>query len=99
MASTTGWPSWGTLRGDQRALIAARLATRKVGGITPIGAISQAEAAALVKVSKRQVQRVTQVRKAAVPELVKAVERDGVSLSAAAAARRGASREDALGSL
>jgi hypothetical protein len=52
--------------------------------LSPIGETSQADAAKLLNVGKRSVERAVDVRDKAVPELVEKVERGEVSVSAAA---------------
>jgi N6-adenosine-specific RNA methylase IME4 len=71
---------------SQRAMVAAKLATLKRGDNqhSPIGETSQTKAAALLNVGKRSVERAAEVRDRGAPELVKAVERGEVSVSAAA---------------
>ena len=70
---------------SQRAMVAARLATMKSGARTdlaPIGGRSQPEAAKLLNVSTRSVQRARVVLKVAKPEDVAAVERGERTLHA-----------------
>jgi hypothetical protein len=71
---------------EQRGMIAARLATMKKGQNqhSPNGETSQAKAAELLKVSKRRVERSHEVIAKGVPDLVDAVERRDVKVSAAA---------------
>jgi N6-adenosine-specific RNA methylase IME4/ParB-like chromosome segregation protein Spo0J len=72
---------------SQRAMVAARLATLKQGArtdISPIGEMSQADAAGLLKVGKRTVERAREVLNQGAPALVHAVEQGRVSVSAAA---------------
>lgn len=75
---------------SQRAMVAAKLANMKVGGkeanasIEAIGAVSQYDAATLLNVSRSGVQRAKEVIDEGAPELVAAVERGEVSVSAAA---------------
>jgi N6-adenosine-specific RNA methylase IME4 len=72
---------------SQRAMVAAKLATLGQGARTdlaPIGAKSQEEAADLLNVSRRSTQRAREVQEQGTPELVHAVERGEVSVSAAA---------------
>jgi ParB-like chromosome segregation protein Spo0J len=72
---------------SQRAMIAARLATMAQGArtdLSPIGEKSQAQAAELLNVGKRSVERAKKVREHGTPELQAAVERGEVSVSAAA---------------
>lgn len=74
------------LNESQRALVAAKLANLPEGRpseTAPIGAVSQTDAAGLLNVSRRAVQRASKVQKAA-PGLRQAVERGAVSVSAAA---------------
>jgi hypothetical protein len=73
---------------EQRGMIAARLATMRQGArtdLSPNGETSQAKAAELLKVSKRRVERSHEVIEKGVPDLVDAVERRDVKVSAAAA--------------
>jgi N6-adenosine-specific RNA methylase IME4 len=75
------------LNDAQRAMVAAKLATLKHGGDrskSPIGDLSQQQAADLLNVSKRTVERAVEVRDHGTPELQCAVELGGVSISAAA---------------
>jgi len=67
-------------------MIAARLATMRQGDNqhSPNGETSQAKAAELLKVSKRRVERSHEVIEKGVPDLVDAVERHDVKVSAAA---------------
>jgi N6-adenosine-specific RNA methylase IME4 len=71
---------------SQRAMVAAKLATLKRGDNqhSPIGETSQARAAEVLNVGKRSVERAADVREHGAPELVHAVERGAVSVSAAA---------------
>jgi N6-adenosine-specific RNA methylase IME4 len=72
---------------SQRAMVAAKLATLKQGArtdISPTGEMSQADAAELLNVGKRSVERAADVRDRGAPELQQAVERGEVSVSAAA---------------
>jgi ParB-like chromosome segregation protein Spo0J len=71
---------------SQRAMVAAKLATLKLGDNqhAPIGAPSQEKAADLLNVGRRSVQRAREVQEQGAPELVQAVERGVVSVSAAA---------------
>jgi N6-adenosine-specific RNA methylase IME4/ParB-like chromosome segregation protein Spo0J len=72
---------------SQRAMVAAKLATLKQGArtdLSPIGEMSQVEAATLLNVGKRSVERATEVRTHGAAELVQAVERGDVSVTAAA---------------
>src|SRR5436190_18430105 len=71
---------------SQRAMVAAKLATLKRGDNqhSPIGETSQARAAELLNVGKRSVERAADVREHGAPELIRAVETDEVSVSAAA---------------
>jgi hypothetical protein len=71
---------------SQRAVIAARLATMKQGArtdLSPAGEISQAKAATLLHIGKRSVERGRAVLDHGVPDLVAAVERGDVAVSAA----------------
>jgi ParB-like chromosome segregation protein Spo0J len=78
---------------SQRAMVAARLAnlkpqdTLRRGPVPPIGGtgVTEAQAARLLNVGERTVQRARKVQENGVPELVAAVERGEVSVSAAAA--------------
>jgi N6-adenosine-specific RNA methylase IME4 len=71
---------------SQRAMVAARIATLPKGANqhSPIGEPSQAEAADMLNVGKRSVERAREVLEEGAPELVSAVERGAVSVSAAA---------------
>lgn len=72
---------------SQRAMIAAKLATLKQGArtdIAPIEAVSQVQAADLLKVSRTSVQRAHIVREHGVPDLVAAVEKGIVRVATAA---------------
>ena len=72
---------------SQRAMVAAKLATMKQGArtdLSPIGEMSQAKAAELLNVGKRSVERAADVRESGAPELLRAVERGEVSVTAAA---------------
>lgn len=73
---------------SQRAMVASRLAKMRQGARTdlaPIGAKSQDEAASMLSVGRRSVQRAHEVLRRGVPELVAAVEQGKVTVSAAAA--------------
>ena len=75
------------LNDAQRAMVAAKLATLKHGGDrskSPIGDLNQQQAADLLNVSKRTVERAVEVRDHGTPELQRAVELGGLSISAAA---------------
>jgi ParB-like chromosome segregation protein Spo0J len=75
------------LDASQRAMIAAKLATMRQGertDLAQIQATSQPEAAALLNVSRSSVQAAKRVLDAGRPELVEAVERGTVKVSAAA---------------
>src|SRR5262249_21634106 len=74
------------LNESQRAMVAAKLATLKRGDNqhSPVGETSQAQAAELLNVGKRSVERAKEVREHGTPELRAAVERGQVSVSAAA---------------
>jgi hypothetical protein len=75
------------LNESQRAMVAAKLANLPHGGDrskSPNGGLPQADAAKLMNVSKRSVERARKVTKHGVPELTKAVERGEVKVSAAA---------------
>jgi hypothetical protein len=71
---------------SQRAMVAAKLANLPRGSNphAPIGATSDAVAATLLNVGERSVERAKTVQREAVPEIVKAVEKGDVSVSAAA---------------
>jgi N6-adenosine-specific RNA methylase IME4/ParB-like chromosome segregation protein Spo0J len=72
---------------SQRAMVAAKLATLKQGArtdLSPIGEMSQGQAAALLNVGKRSVERAAEVRDHGAAELIHAVERGAVSVPAAA---------------
>ena len=70
----------------QRAMVAAKLATLPKGSNqhAPNGAPSQDKAAELLNVARRSVQRAREVQERGAAELVSAVERGAVSVSAAA---------------
>ena len=75
------------LNESQRAMVAAKLATLSHGGDrskSPIGDLTQQQAADLLNVGKRCVERATEVRDHGATELQQAVERGQVSVSAAA---------------
>src|SRR5262245_41403935 len=75
------------LNESQRAMCAAKLATMKQGArtdLSPIGETSQAEAANLLNVAKRSVERAIIVRDSGYPDLVRLVELGGMAVSAAA---------------
>ena len=74
---------------SQRAMVAARLANLRDGQrktASPIGerAVSQADAAKMLTVGKRSVERAVEVRDQGAPDLIAAVDRGKVSVSAAA---------------
>jgi N6-adenosine-specific RNA methylase IME4/ParB-like chromosome segregation protein Spo0J len=72
---------------SQRAMVAAKLATLRQGArtdLSPIGEMSQQQAADLLNIGKRSVERATEVRDHGAPELQRAVEQGKVSVSAAA---------------
>lgn len=71
---------------NQRAMAAARLATMRRGSNqhSPIGETSQANAAKILNVSKRAVERATVVQKQGAPQLRRAVEQGSLALSTAA---------------
>lgn len=72
---------------SQRAMVAGRLAKMPRGArtdIAPIGAMSDAEAAVMLNVGERSVERAKVVERDGTPELVAAVEHGDVSVSAAA---------------
>jgi len=75
------------LNESQRAMVAAKLATMPRGRPrknAEISAISQSDAARLLRVDRRTVQHATAVRDKGVPELAQRVERGEVSVSVAA---------------
>jgi ParB-like chromosome segregation protein Spo0J len=75
------------LNDDQRAMIAARLATMRQGArtdLSPNRGRSQAAAAKELNVAKRRVERAASLRKHASPELVKAVEAGKITVGKAA---------------
>jgi len=76
------------LNESQRAIVAAKIATMKQGertDLSPNGEkLSQGEAADLLNVGKRTVERANEVIKAGTPELIEKVESGKVSVSAAA---------------
>lgn len=79
------------LNESQRGMIAARIATMKQGARTDLASIdakSQSQAAELLNVSRPTVQRARQVLEHGDQELVQAVERGEISVSAAAEAAR-----------
>jgi N6-adenosine-specific RNA methylase IME4/ParB-like chromosome segregation protein Spo0J len=72
---------------SQRAMVAANLANMKSGARTDLAQIcarSQDDVATLLNVSRRSVQSAAAVRERGAPELIRAVEADKVSVSAAA---------------
>lgn len=71
---------------SQRAMVAAKIAKMRQGArtdLSPIGEKSQAEAADLLNVGKRSVERATEIMEHGVPQLRDAVERGEASVSAA----------------
>jgi hypothetical protein len=75
------------LNESQRGMIAAKLATLRHGvkkSDAPIGASDQSEAADMLKVGRRTVQRARTVQLHGVPELIEAVESGRVKLTPAA---------------
>lgn len=76
---------------SQRAMVADKIATLKKGrpeenaSIDAFNSITQSQAAEMMNVSRKSVQRARVVRERGVPELAAAVESGNVSLSAAAA--------------
>jgi ParB-like chromosome segregation protein Spo0J len=75
------------LNESQRSMVADKLATLKQGArtdLSPIGEMSQEQAASLLNVGKRSVERARVVRDQGADELVAAVEQGKVSVSAAA---------------
>jgi ParB-like chromosome segregation protein Spo0J len=76
------------LSANQRALVAAKFANLSGGRPSKTArkqAVTQSDAAALLKVGRTTVQGARQVLDRGVPELVAAVERDAIKISAAAA--------------
>lgn len=71
---------------SQRAMISARIATMERGDNqhAPIGACSQEEAAELLSVARRSVQRAAKVLDEGTPELIAAVDSGEIKVSAAA---------------
>lgn len=70
----------------QRAMIASKVATMKQGArtdLSPIGGMSQAEAAKALSVGKRSVERAVQISAKAEPEVVAAVQTGDMSLNEA----------------
>ena len=81
---------------SQRAMVAAKLATLKQGArtdLSPIGEMSQAQAAEMLNVGKRSVERAVIVREKGTPELAEAVEQGQVPVSAAAQMAKKSARE------
>ena len=75
------------LNESQRAMVAAKLATLKQGArtdLSPIGEMSQSDAAGLLNVGKRSVERAREVLDGGSPRLIHVVEGGYVSVSAAA---------------
>lgn len=75
------------LNESQRAMVAARLATMGEGRpkeTAPIGAVSQPEAADLLNIARRSVQRARVVLDDGTPELIAAVEQGHIAVSQAA---------------
>lgn len=75
------------LDASQRSMIAGKLATMPQGArtdIAPIGAMSQEDAAELLGVGRRSVQRAVQVQNKGAPELAAAVEAGQMAVSVAA---------------
>lgn len=71
---------------SQRAMVAAKLATLsegRPGKTAPIGAVSQDEAAEMLNVSRRNVQRATRIQNNATQQLIQAVEKGKVTVNAA----------------
>ncbi len=71
-------------------MVAARIATLTHGGDrskSPIGDLKQAEAADLLNVGKRSVERARVILEDGTPELIEAVERDEIAVSQAARPR------------
>ncbi len=70
---------------SQRSMIATKLANMNEGHPTaPIGAVSQSEAASMLNISRRSVQRAKTVVQLGIPELQEAVTQGEVSVSKAA---------------
>lgn len=72
---------------SQRAMVAARIANMRQGArtdLSPIGEKSQADAAMILNVGKRSVERARTVQERAAPEVVEAVDRGDIAVSAAA---------------
>jgi N6-adenosine-specific RNA methylase IME4 len=88
------------LNESQRAFVAAKLANLGEGRpekTAPIGAVSQADAADRLAVSRRSVQRAAEVQDHGVPELQRAVETGKLSVSQAAiACRLSQDRQEAI---
>jgi len=77
------------LKESQRAMVAAKIATMSQGArtdLSPIDETSQENAAALLNVGKRSVERAAKVLNRGTPDLVEKVERGEVSVSVSAAA-------------
>jgi hypothetical protein len=75
------------LNESQRGMVAARLATLKQGArtdLSPIGEMSQQQAATLFKIGKRSVERANEVLNSGTPALIAAVERGDIAVSQAA---------------
>lgn len=75
------------LNESQRAMVAARIAGMRQGArtdIAPIGAMSQEDAAEALNVSRRSVQRATEVQERGIPELAARVDAGEVAVSTAA---------------
>ena len=68
----------------QRAMVAAKLATLKLGGNQHSGGLPIGRASALLNVGERSVARAREVQEHGAPELASAVERGTISVSAAA---------------
>lgn len=74
---------------SQRAMVADNIATLKQGArtdLSPIGEMSQEDAAKLLNVGKRSVERARVVREHGTPELISAVEQGHLAVSVAAVA-------------
>jgi N6-adenosine-specific RNA methylase IME4 len=74
---------------SQRAMVADNIATLKQGArtdLSPIGEMSQEDAAKLLNVGKRSVERARVVREHGTPDLIKAVEQGQIAVSVAAVA-------------
>lgn len=71
---------------SQRAMVGARIATLQHGGDrskSPIGGLTQEQSAEKLNVGKKSVERARAVLDSGTPELIEAVERDEIAVSAA----------------